>query len=113
MTIETGMIVIWYGSSGTVPAGYLLCDGSNGTPDLRDRLPFCGDFVEPAGSVAGSWAPQHNGSDFWHHHELEAGLGLIAGDGFSAVTENKHVTVTLSQPSDVLIGKGMHYIQKA
>jgi hypothetical protein len=44
-TIPTGMISIWYGSIGSVPLGWYLCDGTNGTPDLRDR------FVVGAGST--------------------------------------------------------------
>jgi len=44
-TIPTGMISLWYGSIGSVPVGWYLCDGTNGTPDLRDR------FVVGAGSV--------------------------------------------------------------
>lgn len=44
-TIPTGMISLWYGSIGSVPAGWYLCDGSNGTPDLRDR------FIVGAGST--------------------------------------------------------------
>lgn len=33
-----GMIVMWSGSEATIPTGYALCNGSNGTPDLRDRM---------------------------------------------------------------------------
>jgi hypothetical protein len=44
-TIPTGMISLWYGSIGSVPVGWYLCDGTNGTPDLRDR------FVVGAGST--------------------------------------------------------------
>lgn len=44
-TIPAGMISLWYGSIGSVPSGWYLCDGSNGTPDLRDR------FVVGAGST--------------------------------------------------------------
>jgi len=44
-TIPTGMISLWYGSIGSVPLGWYLCDGTNGTPDLRDR------FVVGAGST--------------------------------------------------------------
>ena len=36
--IPAGGIIIWSGSTGSVPAGWLLCDGTNGTPDLRDRF---------------------------------------------------------------------------
>jgi len=34
----TGMILLWSGSTGSIPAGFYLCNGSNGTPDLRDRF---------------------------------------------------------------------------
>lgn len=44
-TIPTGMISLWYGAIGSVPSGWYLCDGTNGTPDLRDR------FVVGAGST--------------------------------------------------------------
>lgn len=44
-TIPTGMISLWYGAIGSVPTGWYLCDGSNGTPDLRDK------FVVGAGST--------------------------------------------------------------
>ena len=44
-TIPTGVISLWYGSIGSVPTGWYLCDGANGTPDLRDR------FVIGAGST--------------------------------------------------------------
>ena len=29
---------MWSGSIGSIPAGYVLCNGANGTPDLRDRF---------------------------------------------------------------------------
>lgn len=34
----SGMIMMWSGSIASIPAGWLLCDGSGGTPDLRDRF---------------------------------------------------------------------------
>jgi hypothetical protein len=36
--VVTGMIVMWSGKKDEIPAGWALCDGSNGTPDLRDRF---------------------------------------------------------------------------
>lgn len=36
--IPTGTIIIWSGSLAAIPAGYYLCNGSNGTPDLRDKF---------------------------------------------------------------------------
>lgn len=46
-TIEIGGIIVMYsGFVSAIPPGYLLCDGTNGTPDLRDK------FIFGAGGVA-------------------------------------------------------------
>ncbi len=45
-----GCIIMWAGTPEIVPAGWHLCDGTNGTPDLRDR------FVIGAGASYGPWA---------------------------------------------------------
>lgn len=36
--IPSGVILLWSGSIATIPAGWYLCNGSNGTPDLRNRF---------------------------------------------------------------------------
>lgn len=36
--IPSGLIVMWSGTIATIPTGWKLCDGSAGTPDLRDRF---------------------------------------------------------------------------
>ena len=49
-TIPVGGIIMWSGSIASIPTGWALCNGSSGTPDLRDR------FIVGAGnnySVAG------------------------------------------------------------
>lgn len=33
-----GMIMMWAGSIATIPSGWYLCNGSNGTPDLRNKF---------------------------------------------------------------------------
>ena len=38
LATPSGAIMMWSGSVVSIPAGWLLCDGSNGTPDLRDRF---------------------------------------------------------------------------
>jgi hypothetical protein len=43
--IPSGGILLWSGSIGSIPAGYVLCNGNNSTPDLRDR------FIVGAGST--------------------------------------------------------------
>jgi hypothetical protein len=44
-SLPSGMIVLWSGSVGSIPSGWVLCNGSNSTPDLRDK------FVVGAGST--------------------------------------------------------------
>lgn len=41
----TNIITLWSGSIASIPVGWALCDGNNGTPDLRDS------FVRGAGST--------------------------------------------------------------
>lgn len=43
--IPAGVILMWSGSVASIPTGWLLCNGTNGTPDLRDR------FIVGAGST--------------------------------------------------------------
>lgn len=44
-TFPSGGIIIWSGSAAAIPTGWLLCNGSSSTPDLRNR------FVVGAGST--------------------------------------------------------------
>lgn len=36
--VPQGVILMWSGSTATIPTGWALCDGNNGTPDLRSRF---------------------------------------------------------------------------
>lgn len=36
--VPAGLIAMWSGSINSVPGGWQLCDGTNGTPDLRNRF---------------------------------------------------------------------------
>jgi len=37
-SVPRGIILMWNSTSATIPTGFQLCDGSNGTADLRDRF---------------------------------------------------------------------------
>jgi hypothetical protein len=52
---------MWQGSLATVPVLWALCDGNNGTPDLRDR------FVLAAGAASN---PDDTGGSVDHNHDL-------------------------------------------
>ena len=74
----SGGIIMWSGSIGSIPTGWLLCDGTGGTPDLRSR------FVIGAGS---SYAVAATGGNTGHQHNSMSGVSI-------GVTVNPH---TLSQ----------------
>jgi hypothetical protein len=44
-SVPSGGIIMWSGSVATIPTGWFLCNGANGTPDLRNR------FIVGAGST--------------------------------------------------------------
>jgi hypothetical protein len=49
-----GMIMLWSGSSATIPSGWLLCDGTNSTPDLRNRFVVGATSTYAVGATGGS-----------------------------------------------------------
>jgi microcystin-dependent protein len=50
--VPVGGIIMWSGTVATIPSGWALCNGSNGTPDLRNR------FIVGAGST---YTPSNTG----------------------------------------------------
>lgn len=36
--VPKGLVSMWSGTKATIPSGWLLCDGTNGTPDLRNKF---------------------------------------------------------------------------
>ena len=64
--VPRGAIIMWSGSLANVPAGWALCDGSNGTPDLRDRFIFgWTEGVDPGGT-GGSSTHSHVMNSHYH-----------------------------------------------
>jgi microcystin-dependent protein len=84
--IPTGVIVMWSGSVASIPTGWVLCDGNNSTPDLRNR------FIVGAGStysVAGTGGSAdaivvshtHTATDAGHTHTGVAKVQQTFGYG--------------------------------
>lgn len=61
---KKGDIILWYGAAADIRKGWALCNGSNGTPDLR------GVSVVGAG---GSFAVGDKGGASSHTHSFSAG----------------------------------------
>lgn len=53
-SLPSGCILIWSGSTGSVPSGFVLCDGTNGTPDLRNSFILGAGNSYTVGQTGGS-----------------------------------------------------------
>jgi hypothetical protein len=104
--IPSGAILLWNGSVGSIPSGWYLCNGSNGTPDLRDR------FVVGAGSTyavaatggsANAIVVSHNHSagvsDPSHSHSIGIGATATGGYGLSVAGGYQNRVVVAPQVS--------------
>lgn len=52
--LPSGVILIWSGASSAIPTGWYLCNGTNGTPDLRDRFVVGAGSTYDVGNTGGS-----------------------------------------------------------
>jgi microcystin-dependent protein len=50
----SGGIILWSGSIATIPSGWWLCDGTNGTPNLRDRFVVGAGSTYTVGAIGGA-----------------------------------------------------------
>lgn len=78
VTIPTGVIVMWSGLISNVPSGWKLCDGTNGTPDLRNR------FVVGAGSTYTELATGGSADAIVVSHSHTMGAATFTGTAMSA-----------------------------
>ncbi len=78
-TIPSGVIVMWSGTIANIPSGWALCNGSSGTPDLRERFIYGVSAGEDPGATGGS--TQHN------HSYYEYILGSAAGNSYAGVPD--------------------------
>ena len=72
--IPNGGIIMWSGSIATIPTGWFLCNGSNGTPNLTDRFVIHADAdsggTRNTGSSGGSWSHGHSDTLLAANHTL-------------------------------------------
>jgi microcystin-dependent protein len=111
VAIPTGVIVMWSGSTSNIPSGWALCNGANGTPDLRDRFVVGAGLNYNPGNTGGSNSvtltegqmPYHNHgiSDPGHYHSagpfVPGGQSSVGGGGnisSGAVTLNTDIKTT-------------------
>lgn len=67
--LPVGTIVMWYGTLGSLPTGWQNCDGTNGSPDLRDKFPRgAGNSIALGGTGGAATASGNTGSSGAHTH---------------------------------------------
>jgi hypothetical protein len=125
--IPAGGIFLWSGSIGSIPAGYVLCNGSNGTPDLRDRFVIGAGSsyaVNATGGSADAVVVTHTHAatsvvtDPGHLHSIDVqnltGNGFISGGGnaigtggtFNTNTNTTGITVATTNANAGVSGTG-------
>lgn len=119
-SFRTGMIMMWSGSVATIPSGWYLCDGTNGTPNLLGRSIIAAGGTYSVGQTGNGSIPSHShtmnhdhpstttSSNGAHTHTLDtagstgAGSAALAGidNGFNyTTTSNGAHTHTLDVPN--------------
>jgi len=108
----TGMIFNWAGAIVDIPAGYVLCDGTAGTPDLRNKfIVGAGDTYNP-GDSGGAATHVHTFTGDGHNHTIGAGNQLNAGGNFSATTSTDPAAGTTNAGSSLPPYYSLAFIMK-
>ena len=84
--IPAGIISMWSGTIATIPLGWLLCDGTSGTPDLRDKF-IIGATADSSGAktnVTGSYTQTGGSKDaivVSHSHTISGHQHYVTTNG--------------------------------
>ena len=94
--IPSGLISMWHGTIANIPSGWVLCDGTNSTPDLRSK------FVTGAADQAGMNATGGSNTTTLTTTQLPAHThtGTTASDGAHTHTLNYGIDKEYSQLSE-------------
>jgi len=102
-SVPTGCIILWSGSIGSIPAGFVLCNGLNSTPDLRDRFVVGAGSsyaVDGTGGSANAIVVSHTHTatsvvtDPGHTHSYQAFIDGSLGHGGGATTNDFPASLT-------------------
>ena len=79
--IPSGGIIIWSGAVSAIPTGWVLCNGSNSTPDLRDRFVVGANGTYPVGSLGGEARVTLTEGNLPAHNHSFSGSGTTNTEG--------------------------------
>lgn len=66
--VPVGTILSWYGRLSDIPSGFVLCNGANGTPDLRDRFLVGAGSSYALGNTGGENQVKLTGTQIGNHY---------------------------------------------
>lgn len=112
MNVPSGGIILWYGSVANIPHQFVLCDGNNGTPDLRDRFVVGAGATYNPGDSGGNLTHSHAFTSDGHDHTLPGGADLSPGAGFGATTPTDTDTGTTDPTNHLPPYHALCYIMK-
>ena len=81
---KKGMIILWSGSIASIPSGWALCDGTNGTPNLENSFVVGAGDTYVVAATGGAANHTHDGTTAGHSHTLQPN-----GDVFGGGTDYK------------------------
>jgi len=89
--IPSGLIAVWHGTLATIPAGWVICDGNNSTPNLLARfIQGVEDAVTDPGATGGEAAHTLTESEMPSHtHSYTGGTSSDQGAGTGTTTRPK------------------------
>jgi len=111
-TLPAGCIIIWSGSTGSIPSGFVICDGTNGTPDLRNSFVLGAGNSYTVGQTGGSTdaivvSHTHTVTDPGHLHNIaSSGSGTIANDSPVGATGASTATTASATTGISLVSAG-------
>ena len=79
MGMFKNLIAIWRGAIIDIPANWQLCDGSNGTPDLRDKFIIGSQKTYEVGDTGGNANHTHGFTTDGHKHSFKEGTQINSG----------------------------------
>lgn len=106
LSFPSGGIIMWSGSITSIPQGWALCNGSNGTPDLRDRFIVGAGSTYTVGETGGANSvtlttaqmPAHSHTatvnDPGHSHSVSGATQQTNGGGTIITGRNNTVTTS-------------------
>ena len=74
-----GMIVLWSGAIVDIPTGWVICDGTSSTPDLRDRFVVGAGSTYAVGATGGAATMAHTHA-IDHNHPIKTSSASSATD---------------------------------